>query len=305
MSLSVDNQDFLLYNPDNMKEFNIFDFAGIDFPFSINEGKHTTSFIPHTHNFTELEIITNGSADHIVDGKTYHIKKGDVVVLMPSFVHELQNVQELEHYNIKFDLEKLILLETDIEKLSGFQSLFIFEPFHKYSHDYNSHMTLDDNQLSTVKTICDLIIAEWLNKKDGYKWVIKSYFLSLLAYLARNFSPNTTSSNPKIHEIAKTVAFIQENLSQKITISMLSSMACLSERQYTRIFKEAYGVSPMEYVINCRLTLACRMMKNSNKTLTEICATCGFGDKVSFSRLFKKRYHITAGEYRKRINGDG
>jgi AraC-like DNA-binding protein/mannose-6-phosphate isomerase-like protein (cupin superfamily) len=301
MSLSVDNQDISLYNSDIMKEYNIFDFAGIDFPFFISKGLHTRSVFPHTHNFIELEIITNGSAQHIVDGKTYHIKKGDVVVLMPSFVHELQNVQELEHYNFKFDLEKLVLLETDIEKLSGFQSLFIIEPFHKYEHDYTSHMTLNEEQLSTVNMLCELMFIEWINRTDGYKWVIKSYFLSLITYLARNFSPNTTSSSPKINDIVKTVTFIYENLSQKITVSMLSSMACLSERQYTRIFKDAYGVSPIEYVINCRLTLACRLMKNTNKSLSEICTLCGFGDKVSFSRLFKNRYHITPGEYRKKL----
>jgi AraC-like DNA-binding protein len=284
-----------------MKEFNIFDFAGIDFPFSISKGIHYKSHFPHTHNFTELEIITSGSANHIVEGKVYNIKKGDVVVLMPSFVHELQNVQELEHYNFKFDLEKLILLETDIEKLSGFQSLFILEPFHRYQHDYISHMTLDEEQFANVKILCNLIYTEWNNKRDGYKWVVKSYFLALLTYLARNYSPKASGSSPKIKDIVNTVSYIQENLSQKITVSMLASMACLSERQYTRIFKEVYGVSPIEYVINCRLTLACRMMKNTQKSLLEISMNCGFGDKVYFCRLFKNRYGITPGQYRKSL----
>jgi len=84
-----------LYNTDIMKEYNIFDFAGIDFPFYIGKGTHYTSYLPHTHNFTELEIITSGSADHVVDGKVYNIKKGDVVVLIPPVVHELQKVQRL------------------------------------------------------------------------------------------------------------------------------------------------------------------------------------------------------------------
>lgn len=282
-----------------MIEFNIFDYAGIDFPFHVNKGIHTKPVSPHTHNYIELEIITNGSAYHIVEGKQYHIKKGDVLVIMPSYVHELQNVHNLEHYNFKFDLEKLILLETDIEKLSGFQSLFIIQPFHRYNHEYKSHLFLSDEQLNHVKLFCELICIEWLNKNDGYQWVIKSYFLSLITYLARNFSPNTTSNSLKIYDIVKTVSFIQENLSEKITVSMLSTKACLSERQYTRVFKEVYGVSPIEYVINCRLTQACRMMKNSHKSITEICIACGFGDKVSFSRLFKNRYNITPGQFRK------
>jgi AraC-like DNA-binding protein len=284
-----------------MKEFNIFDYAGIDFPFSISKGIHHKSYFPHTHNFIELEIITSGSADHIVEGKVFTITKGDVVVLMPSFIHELQNVQELEHYNFKFDLEKLILLETDIEKLSGFQSLFILEPFHRYQHDYISHMSLDEDQFDKVNFFCELIYKEWTDKREGYKWVIKSYFLALITYLSRNYSPKITGSSQRLKDIVNTVSYIQENLSQKITVSMLASMACLSERQYTRIFKEIYGVSPIEYVINCRLTLACRMMKNTQKSLLEISMNCGFGDKVYFCRLFKNRYGITTGQYRKRL----
>jgi AraC-like DNA-binding protein len=301
MSQSIDNLDILLYNLATMKEFKILDFAGIDFPFSISKATHTKSVIPHTHDFIELEIIIDGSADHIVDGKKYEIKKGDVLVMMPSFVHELQNVHNIEHYNFKFDLEKLLLLKTDVENLSGFKSLFIFQPSYKYQRDYIGHMLLDKEQFSNVKMFCELILKEWTCKKGGYKWVIKSYFLSLITYLSRNFSPNIPDNLPNSNDIVKTVTFMHENLSQKITLSMLSKMVCISERQYTRIFNKAYGISPIEYLINCRLTLACRIMKNSNKSLTEISTICGFGDKVHFSRLFKKRYNITPGQYRKRL----
>lgn len=284
-----------------MKEFKILDITGIDFPFWIYKGIHTQPFIPHTHNFIELEIITDGYADHIVEGKAYHISKGDVLVIMPSFVHELQNVHNLEHYNFKFDLEKLILLEKDVEKLSGFQSLFILQPLQKYQHDYTSHMILNEEQLSNVKMISELMNSEWKERKDGYKWVIRSYFLSLITYLSRNFSLAVTGSSPKVQDIVNTVSFIHENLTAKITLSSLASMACLSERQYTRIFKEVYGTSPIDYVIDCRLTLACRMIKNTQKSMLDISMACGFGDKVSFSRLFKNRYHITPGEYRKKV----
>jgi AraC-type DNA-binding domain-containing proteins len=301
MTYSVDYLDILLYNSDIMKEYKILDFSGIDFPFWINKGVHQKAFIPHTHNFIELEIITNGEADHIVDGKTYKISKGDVLVILPSFVHELQNVHELEHYNFKFDLEKLILLEKDIEKLAGFQSLFILQPIQKYHHDYSSHMTLNEEKLNSVKMLCELIYLEWKTRKDGYKWVILSYFLTLITFLSRNFTTSVPNNSPKMQEIVNTTTFIHENLTEKITLSMLSSMACLSERQYTRIFKDVYRVAPIEYVINCRLNLACRIIKNTQKPISEICITCGFGDKISFSRLFKKRYGITPGEYRKKF----
>lgn len=301
MTISVDNTDVILYNPDIMKEFKILEFAGIDFPFWAIKGKHTEPFHSHTHDFIELEIVVDGTADHIVEGKKYQIKKGDVLVLLPGYVHELQNVNELVIYNFKFNLDKLILLDTDIEKLSGFQTLFLYQPMNHYYNEYHSYMYLDDSSLNEAILLCDLVLAEWNNRKEGYKWVIKSYFLALITYLSRNFSPNTSSSSYKAQDIIKTVSFIHENLNNKITLSQLSSMACLSERQYCRVFKEIYGVSPIDYVISCRLTLACKMMKNTKLSIQQISIACGFGDKVSFSRLFKNRFLITPGEYRKRL----
>lgn len=162
-------------------------------------------------------------------------------------------------------------------------------------------MTLDDDQFSNVKILCDLIYEEWNNKKEGFKLVIKSYFLALLTYLSRNYSHKVANSSPKARDIINTVSYIQENLSQKITLSNLASMACLSERQYTRSFKRIYGVAPIEYIINCRLNLACRMMKSTLKSLLEISMNCGFGDKVYFCRIFKNRYGVTPGQYRKSL----
>lgn len=298
MSESVDYSDIIVYNSVIMKEYNILEFAGIDFPFWIDKGMHLTDCAPHTHNFTELEIVLSGKADHIVEGKTYHIKKGDVLVIMPSYVHELQNVEKLEIFNYKFDLDKLILLDTEIEKLSGFQALFILQPFDKYQHDFTSYLSLEEDKLSIVRMLSELILEERSKKSPGYRLSIKSYLLTLITFLSRNFSTSLTSTSPKISHIVHTVNHIHDNFTEPITLSSLAAMACLSERQYSRIFHEVYGVSPIGYVINCRLSLACRLLKNTKLPVTEVSQRCGFGDKVSFSRLFTKKYGITPGKYR-------
>lgn len=281
-----------------MIEYRILEFAGIDFPFFIEKGMHLNPYPPHKHDFIELEIILSGSADHIVEGKTYHIKKGDVLVIMPSYVHELRNVNKLELYNLKFDLDQLILLETEIEKLSGFQALFILHPFDKYQHDYTSFLTLDEKQLSNVCMLSELMLEEWTEKKTVYKLSIKSYLLALITFLSRIYSPRLTNSSPKVLYIINTVNYIHANFTDKISLPLLANMACLSVRQYTRIFREVYGISPIDYVINCRLSLSCRLLRNTKLPLTEVRHKCGFGDKVSFSRLFSKKYGISPGKYR-------
>lgn len=302
MSKSVDDLDILLYNSDIMIEYKMFDVAGIDFPFYIGKGGHHTSFNPHTHNFTELEIILSGSADHIVEGRAYQIKRGDVIVLAPSYVHELQNVQELMHFNFKFDLQKLLLLDTDLQKLAGFQALFVPQPLQRYQHVYSSYMRLDEPRFSEVLMLCELMYNEWNEKSSGYKWIIKSYFLALLACLARGYSSIEAGAPWKLKNITDTAAFVQQHIKDKHSVASLAAMACLSERQYARRFKQLYGMPPLEYIIDCRLTLACSMMRDTQKSLMEISLNCGFSDAVYFNRQFKNRFGITPGQYRKQLD---
>lgn len=221
---------------------------------------------------------------------------------MPGYIHELKNVNNIEIYNFKFDFDKLTLLDRDIERLTGFKTLFLFHPLDKYVREYNSYMSLSEENLNYAKYLCNMIFSEFNDRKDGYKWVVKSYFIALITFLSRNFSPYTESSFIYAEEIVWTASYIHENLNKKITLSQLSSMACLSERQYSRVFKKMYGLSPIDYVINCRLNLACNMMKNTTMSLQQIYTACGFKDKVSFSRLFKSHFDIPPGEYRKRLN---
>jgi quercetin dioxygenase-like cupin family protein len=44
-------------------------------------------FAPHHHSQEQIMIVLDGSCDEIIDGKIYHIKKGDVVILPPNLVH--------------------------------------------------------------------------------------------------------------------------------------------------------------------------------------------------------------------------
>lgn len=281
-----------------MKEYKILEFSGIDFPFWSDRVIHKEDFPQHSHDFIELEIITGGSATHILDGNEYQLSRGAILITLPHFVHELQNVHHLELYNFKFDVNKLILLNRDIEKLSGFQSLFLFHPMQHFQQDFFNKIRLSNEQLDYVSMLSELVCNEFDLKNPGYKESILSYFLSLLTYLSRNFL-NITSFSTKFYEIIDTTAYIHDHLTEKITVAELSSLVCLSPRQYSRLFHNLYGTAPMEYVYNCRLSLACRIIRNSNRSITDISNSCGFSDKVSFSRLFKKNFGMTPGEYRR------
>ena len=281
-----------------MERHQLIDYPSIDFQLYITKGKHIDDVPLHTHDCTELTIVTGGSATHLIEDKEYTIKKGDVLVVIPDFSHANTNVDGLEHYNFLFDLNKLLIMDKELKSLAGFETFFITKPYYRYHHHFVSTMVLTEEQFSFVKTLCDLMYNEFTQKKGGYKVTVKAYFLTLIAYISSTYMPEQDSDTLRFQQIIQTANYIEENYDKKISVPELAQMAYLSVRQYTRIFTQVIGLPPIEYLIDCRLNNACFLIKNSSKTITEIAETCGFTDKSAFSRMFRKKLKISPSEYR-------
>jgi AraC-like DNA-binding protein len=78
------------------------------------------------------------------------------------------------------------------------------------------------------------------------------------------------------------------NYSGSISISRISESIGINRKYFSKIFKEAVGSAPIEYLINYRLTKACELMQNKTLTVGEIARSVGYDDQLLFSRIFKK-----------------
>lgn len=106
------------------------------------------------------------------------------------------------------------------------------------------------------------------------------------------------SGNDEMSNLKK---YIREHLTERITIDDLSRKANMSKATLFRIFKDEYGISPMELVIRERLRKAKEML-SANMSIKEVCYACGFTDVNYFSRLFKARENMTPGNYQRKID---
>jgi len=91
--------------------------------------------------------------------------------------------------------------------------------------------------------------------------------------------------------------YIHTHYKDKITIEELAKTASISKTEVLRCFKAIMGLSPISYLNNYRLQSAAHMLINTEKNIQEIAEDCGF-DNSYFSKLFKKKYHVTPHDYR-------
>ena len=100
----------------------------------------------------------------------------------------------------------------------------------------------------------------------------------------------TREQNAHYKNIEKSIAYIHENLSKKITLEELAQIAMMGKTNYSVFFKKMTGMTVWEYIINARVALASSyLLENKDEyNITELAFRCGFNNSAYFNKIFKK-----------------
>lgn len=98
--------------------------------------------------------------------------------------------------------------------------------------------------------------------------------------------------------IKRVLVFVEENISENISVGDLATQAGFSLFHFSRAFKLAVGVSPHQYILQRRVDVACEMLSKTKVGLAEIAYRVGFSSQAHMTTAFKKRFGTTPGRYR-------
>ena len=94
-------------------------------------------------------------------------------------------------------------------------------------------------------------------------------------------------------------SYLDENWQKKIALDELAEMFYINKYYLARLFKNQYGSSILNYVMDQRITQAKKMLRFTDKQIEVIGRDCGFDDANYFTRMFKKVEGNSPSEYRK------
>lgn len=104
------------------------------------------------------------------------------------------------------------------------------------------------------------------------------------------------AANPA--EIDRAIGFIRSNLSQPLDVGGLAEVACMSRAHFSRLFKKHTGMSPAEYVLKERMERAAKLLSDTQLSVKQVSLFCGFTDPNYFSKVFRRTYANSPGEFR-------
>lgn len=150
-----------------------------------------------------------------------------------------------------------------------------------------------EKTLSEISDVFERLFAEFAERKPFFDEAAAHLLSEILVRLARGSDAKTAEARRLV-----TTAYLHRSFGKDVSIEQLAALEHLSVSRYRQLFKAQTGLSPSEYRTALRINHACRMLSETNLTVSEIAADCGYPDVFYFMRIFKQRLGMTPGEYR-------
>jgi len=99
-------------------------------------------------------------------------------------------------------------------------------------------------------------------------------------------------------QLRRTLTYIQAHLAEDISLHTLATIAHMSPSYFTRLFKQATGETPHQYVVRCRIALAKHLLTETDLSLSAIGLQVGYADQSHFTALFRRHVATTPRAYR-------
>ncbi len=259
------------YLTEPFKLFHIKDCCDREFPF-------------HYHDFYKIIYFVSGRVSYKIEGKTYRLKPHDFVLVNYNAIHkpEIEDAVPYERYIIYLSGAFMRLENRLGQRLDHCFAMAGENNNHVVHFVPGSYERLLDCLLRMERAAGQE--QEFLNDRMMEASFLEFMVLFNRMCIAQPQSFITTAVyNEKIVDI---ISYIQEHLTEPISIDFLSGHFYISRYHLMRQFKEATGCSIHQYINEKRILDAKRRIL-SGVPASKACYDCGFADYSTFARRFK------------------
>lgn len=195
----------------------------------------------------------------------------DDVIFLPkgsTYKYEMQSTNII--YQITFGTSDYLteVLPKKLYKLNAFESSIFLKSFSQLEKAYNESNL--HSQLITISKIYELL----------------SYLIE--GMLSEDYN----------RDVLPAIEYIEQNYRSVFKINFLADLCNMSENTFRKKFKNALGITPIQYKNQLIMREACNLLKSENFNISETAYLLGFDTPYSFSKSFKKILGISPKEYK-------
>lgn len=236
---------------------------------------------PHLHYHIELVYMLEGRTLGYADSTEYSIEAGDIFIAFPNQLHQFVSAGP-ERY-------MLFILSPDLmpELSRAFTEQLPATALLKHA-DKNPRLL----QLLQVAAGEHDDSAPWRDT------IIRGALLAFFGELFR-MMPLGENKAGSSHALQSVVSYCARNFDRELSLEVLEEELHISKYYISHLFSDRLGIRFNDYVNSLRVSDACRLLRQTDASITEISERVGFGTLRTFNRAFAKQTGMSPSEYRR------
>ncbi len=254
----------------------------------------------HYHDAYEVYYLLEGERDYFIKGRTYHIQKGDLILIDVNELHKTMDAPLSVHERILLNFKKDFLP-------TQFQNTLQNDLFACF-HQGTNLLRLNTTEQDFVRDLLLKMVAENESAQSDSTLYLQILLTELLIFLNRQMTQKSTGNvpfpNPIHQKISEIVDYLNDNYQQDLTLGGISERFGISKYYLSRMFKEVTGFTLIEYLNSIRTKQAQKMLRTTALNVTSISENVGFDSITHFGRVFKTITGSSPLQYRKTARKD-
>jgi len=238
-----------------------------------------TPFPMHVHNVVECVHLFTGTLKMRSGGRNYQLTSGDTIIFFPQVSHSYEEISP---------------------DMSGVCMIFEPDAFSEFSGLFH-----------TMTPVCPLLTAdahdEGLNdalkrltaiSRGDSKSLVKGYLHVCLSHLFTLLPLQEQSECMNVGMLQKVMQYLSQHYQENLTLEAVAHALGVSRSHLSHLFSAQLKVNFRRYLNTLRIDQACKLLRSTQMSITEISYQCGFNDTRTFHRAFLQEQRIPPMRYR-------
>lgn len=271
------------------------------YPILIKRCVRQADTFTHEHVFHEIVFVEEGTAEHQSCEGVRRLVAGDIIVIRPRIWHRYFNTQNFQIINCLFDRTILIDQKVFLSMAKGAFDL-VQRPVQCPVRTPPTFLHATPQQREAIVETLNGMIQERREKRIDWEGSLMAHLLNLIIQISRvNNEPYReealSHSNRNLANML--LVYLEGHFREEITLSQLSTQFRSSPSHLSRIFKKRIGIGIIEYINHLRIEAACKLLRTTDWTASQIALDVGYEEIPYFFRRFRRELRTSPLEYRK------
>jgi AraC-like DNA-binding protein len=247
-------------------------------------GRDRLACSAHLHIHIELFYLLEGKMRAYIDSSEYTVEAGDILIAFPNRVHRFEMLEP----------ERYLLFIIHPDMMPELSEVFAK---HTPASALVKHADDDPALLSLLHLMSDTAATPSPYRDVTLKGLLLAFFGKLLRRIELT-EPRTEDS----HAIREIVNFCAEHFTSDLSLETLEEALHLSRYYISHLFSHKLKIRFNDYVNSLRVSEACRLLRTTPLSITDISERVGFNTLRTFNRSFVKQMGQSPSEYRRSLS---